>query len=429
MLFISGEKSKGVLVDVESKIIQRQYVVGQLHRYAAAYNPNKHLVLANEARGCSLFLTPSMQQPVMRSFTPSPLTSCAITSCGTFMIAGNELGSLFSWNLLSGQLLKNFKAHLRKVNCIAISHNNTLVVTASDDSMCKVWTLSSLLTSELRDVQPVVAFAGHSLGVNCCVFFHNCEIVVSGASDCTCRVFDAFSGEQLRLLTVGDVVTAVAVSEDDLDLAVGTSRGYLHFSSFHPAESIQILPVKPQPPQQMSQAVVCKPREDGHHSPINFLGYCSKQSSSLVLSVSENGAVLWYDSKSGCLFKELMPPQKWRIHSCCYLEAPPEITKKPSCAGLSKNPLDSIQGNYLLYKVVEKESSKLASGGDTEGARKRLRNINEAADHEPVDGSLADQKTRDEEAELADLIKKNKELNELRVKMMAKLRKVKLSQK
>ncbi|CCW67248.1 unnamed protein product [Phytomonas sp. Hart1] len=428
MLFIAGEKSKGVLINVESKIIQRQYVVGQLHRYAAVFNPANHLILANEARGCSLFLSSASQQPVLRSFTPSPITSCAVTSCGTFMIAGNALGSLFSWSLISGQLLKNFKAHIRKVNCIAISSNNTLVVTASEDSMCKVWALSSLLAGATTEMQPVVSFSGHSLSVNSCVFFHHCEAIVSGSSDSTCRVFDAFSGEQLRLFMVGDEVTSLAISDDDRDLAVGTSLGYLHFSSFHSAEANKMLPVKPQSSHPMSPAVVCKPKEDGHHSPIIYLGYNSKTSSSLVLSVSENGAVMWYDSKSGCLFKEVMTPKKWKIHSCCYLDAPLELTKKKTCVGLSKNPLDSINTSYLLYKVKAKELNKSTSV-DVEETRKRLRDTTNAGDPELTDKGLGYHEEKDEEDELSDLISKNEELNELRRKMIAKVEKIKLSQK
>lgn len=52
------------------------------------------------------------------------------------MIAGSDSGHLFVWNMRTSELIKNCKAHLRAITCVALSHvdNNALVATSSADA-------------------------------------------------------------------------------------------------------------------------------------------------------------------------------------------------------------------------------------------------------------------------------------------------------
>lgn len=342
MLFIACDDTKALLVDLTDKTVVRNYALGGTSRYSTAYCPVDHTVVAHQTKSCAFFLSPDTQQPLQRSFTPQSISSCALSSCGSFMIAGSNTGTLMAWGTQSGQLFKNFRAHLRSILCIAISADNSLVVTASEDSVCKVWALASLVSLKTTEVQPTAVFTGHTLGVHCCTFLHHTNLLLTGSADKTCKLFDVTTTQQVHSFTIGDSVTTVAVKEDDASFVAGTKNGYLYFQSI--AAPLSDLPHAAQAPDR--EPIIVEPNPDTHHSAITHLSY-SDRNASTVLTVSENGSLLWYDAVTGKLLGEAFPKLKLRILSCCTV---PTITgvKKPTRVGLSKNPIDPTTGDFSL---------------------------------------------------------------------------------
>jgi pre-rRNA-processing protein IPI3 len=400
MLFLARDGMKGQLIDTETQTILRNYAVGEVARNALAYSPVSQAVIAHQARSCALFLSPTTQQPLQRSFTPELITSCAVTGCGTFMVAGTANGTVLLWNLISGELIKNYKGHLRCIQCVAISADDSLVATASEDSVCKVWNLSTLASLRVREVVPRCVFTGHSLSVNCCLFLRQAHVLVTGSADRTCRLIDVRSGEQLHFIAVGDAVTALTVSPDDRSLVAGTQKGFLYFCELYAVA--YGLPVAHDDVGSRREPILRPPSADGHHSPVVFIA-SDPAMASLVLTASEGGAVLWYDMRSGRLVKECVAPQKGRLLSCCFVPST-ALYVKGACAPLEKNPVDPTMGNYhVTHQTVvprgsAKRGEKRPRGTQSdEGSRKGA--PCEAADEDSVDAKLQALRTKSAELE------------------------------
>lgn len=400
MLFITTDGAKGQLIEVDKGTVARQYALAATHQYATAYCPRSHLIAAHQSNGCALFLSPATQQPVQRSFSPEVVSCCAVSPCGTYMVAGTVSGTLLVWSLLSGQLLRNCKAHLRRIACVSFSSDGSLLATASEDSLCKVWTLAALLSLKTSELSARTTFSGHTLGVNCCGFFHAASLVFTGSADKTCRVFDATSGAQIRSYTIGDAVTSAAVRADDAVLVAGTESGFLYFHSF--VHTISQLPCSRHGGEsEEGDTVLREPHPDAHHSSIVFIAFCAADIST-VLTVSRGGALLWYDAREGKLLGECSPKRREKVLSCCFVREASDV-KRPSAANLSKNPIDP---SLVDYTVVRDERRPVSDATAATSVRP-----GEDAEDEA-------QKT------LGELLAHNAELESLKQRLAAKLRKI-----
>lgn len=380
MLFIARDGMKAQLLDLESQVTVRSYAVGELRQNSSAYSPVSQAVMAHQSKNCTLFLSPRTQQPMQRCFTPELVTCCATTRCGTFMLAGTASGTLLLWNLISGQLIKSLKGHLREVTCASFSADDSLAATTSQDSVCKVWQLSSLLSLRSRDVVPRSTFTGHSLSVNCCKFLHYTNFILTGSNDKSCRLVDAISGQQLQSILVGDAVTSLAVAKDDGRFVAGTVGGFLYFSPLY-CENGGQLPMA-DGSESSREAVLRPPSPDGHHSPLVFL-HLSPTQPSAVLSVSEGGAALWYDMGDGRLLRECFPRQKGRVLSCCVVPRAPAEKALP-CSPLDRNPVDPMAMQYSVSKrewtVPQRLQEKRQRTGETDALIDELKEAREKND-------------------------------------------------
>ncbi|ETO24330.1 WD-40 repeat-containing protein, partial [Reticulomyxa filosa] len=61
----------------------------------------------------------------------------AIGSDPRFLCVGTNSGHIYTWCLLTGQLLKIFKAHLQKINCLVFTPDGNCLISASDDCLIK----------------------------------------------------------------------------------------------------------------------------------------------------------------------------------------------------------------------------------------------------------------------------------------------------
>jgi factor associated with neutral sphingomyelinase activation len=62
---------------------------------------------------------------------------------GQFILCGTETGQLLVYELVSGSLLASFSAHQSAVSSLSFSADGSVIVSASDDGVIKVWAVPS----------------------------------------------------------------------------------------------------------------------------------------------------------------------------------------------------------------------------------------------------------------------------------------------
>lgn len=67
-----------------------------------------------------------------------------------FLCVGTAKGHVYCWCLLTGALLKIFKAHLQKINAMCFTGDGSALVTGSDDCSVKVWKLSEMVVPQTK---------------------------------------------------------------------------------------------------------------------------------------------------------------------------------------------------------------------------------------------------------------------------------------
>ncbi|EPY25546.1 hypothetical protein STCU_00720 [Strigomonas culicis] len=406
MLFVAQE-DKGILYSIESRNIVRNYTLQPVARHSCVYSPLHNCFVAHQKNGSAIFFSAFTQQPLLRCFVPEPLSSCAVSPCGLFMLGGTVSGHLIVWNVLTGCQVKMVSVHIRAVTSIAFSSDGALVATGSEDSLCKVWRMQALSCIKRKEVHPLNTFSGHTLPVTICRFFHHTSFIVTGALDKTCRVFDALSGEQLRMITVGDSVAALDISHDDACIAVGTVSGYLYFENLlspFPSMSCIRQVVKSKP-------VLCECGESTNNSraPIMFVTFMGSRH--IVLVVSEGGAFLTYDMH-GRVTADCAPNKKLKgnMESCVMVSS--LTASKRTAAKLDKNPADPNTKKYVLRRVVAAKEKKHAHIKATPTPNSE----HSSTLSETAHGALQE--------ELDETIKQNRELEELKGNLLKKIKKL-----
>ncbi|KAL1922510.1 uncharacterized protein VTP21DRAFT_10049 [Calcarisporiella thermophila] len=112
------------------------------------------------------------------------ITTFAAKPNGKHLVSASRSLVIKIWDLLTGQIIRSFKAHDAPVIAMDIDSTSTLVATGSADSTVKVWDIDRGYCTH--------NFKGHG-GVVSAVRFHPDKkrwMLVSGADDCQIRLWD-----------------------------------------------------------------------------------------------------------------------------------------------------------------------------------------------------------------------------------------------
>ncbi|KAF3935356.1 hypothetical protein ABW19_dt0209518 [Dactylella cylindrospora] len=119
-----------------------------------------------------------------------------------------ETASQSSWSTL----MQTLEGHTYRVNSVAFSPNNRLLVSASDDKTIKLWDITSGAILQ--------TLVGHALSVSCVTFSPDSRRLASGSQDRTVKLWDAVSGSMLQNLNGHSrPVKSIAFSSHDRWLA------------------------------------------------------------------------------------------------------------------------------------------------------------------------------------------------------------------
>ena len=142
------------------------------------------------------------------------INSVAISSDNTFIISGSEDATIRIWDVASGKLTNVLEGHTKGVRSVALSKNDQFIVSGSWDKTVRLW---DRVTGE-----SIKTFCGHSYFVNSVdISPNNKYIVSSGRKDKTARIWDVETGECSNVLDIGNDVRSVCFSNDNQFVLTG----------------------------------------------------------------------------------------------------------------------------------------------------------------------------------------------------------------
>lgn len=137
--------------------------------------------------------------------------SIDIDPTGKFLVSG-AINKVFKyWEIKTGKLLLDMKAHNDVAMAVAFSNNGKFIASGSGDHTIKIWkagTDSVLMTLK-----------GHSKDIYAVTFSHNDRYLASCSQDRTVRIYDLEKGELYKILSGHkNFVMDIEFTPDDLHL-------------------------------------------------------------------------------------------------------------------------------------------------------------------------------------------------------------------
>lgn len=221
------------------------------------------------------------EQPSMRFAAPEPLEAIRFSSDAMYIVAGGAgNGMVYLWETETGQMLAAFKAHYRKVTCLAFTEDDTVLVTGGEDAMVHFWDFTSLVmhgsggantsSSLLRTVSTcktaisqvaVLGLAGTT------------SSVAIASLDHTVRVVQLHSGNQVFAATLPSSLLSVCLDMDNVYAGGSNGSVYLVKDFATSASANHVF--------------------TGHDGTVTCL---RKTKPTELLSGSEDGTLRWWDT-------------------------------------------------------------------------------------------------------------------------------------
>lgn len=78
------------------------------------------------------------------------ITATAVSHSELYFAAGSISGFVYVWDTLSGDLIKKYRPHQKKVTAVQFAHDDGLIITAAEDGIVQIYLLSTLLAAESK---------------------------------------------------------------------------------------------------------------------------------------------------------------------------------------------------------------------------------------------------------------------------------------
>ncbi|ESW11388.1 hypothetical protein PHAVU_008G025800 [Phaseolus vulgaris] len=188
--------------------------------------------------GSVLFWSWSKPQVEVKSFPAEPIKPLASNHPGTFIVGGALSGDIYFWEVETGRLLKKWRAHFRAVTCMVFSEDDSLLISGSEDGTVRVWSLF-MIFDDFRGQQAnnlyEYSFSGHTLRVTDVVIGNGgCNaIIVSASEDRTCKVWSLSRGTLLRNIVFPSVIDSIALDPAEHVFYAGSRDGKIYIAALN----------------------------------------------------------------------------------------------------------------------------------------------------------------------------------------------------
>jgi WD40 repeat protein/serine/threonine protein kinase len=146
------------------------------------------------------------------------VTATAFTPDGRFLISGAEDGTIYVWNVRTGELVREFTGHADRITQIVVSPDGTRVLTGSADRAAILW--------DFETGQLFRRFTGHTGTVNSVAFNSTGSEILTGSTDGRMIIWDIDTGQsQQQFIGSESPIVSVAFSPTGRQVLSGSLDG------------------------------------------------------------------------------------------------------------------------------------------------------------------------------------------------------------
>ncbi|CEG40362.1 WD40 repeat protein [Plasmopara halstedii] len=205
-----------------------------------------HLVGVQEGKLALHLWNWGKDMPVFKCHVAEKMGPITSSTCGNILFAGATSGKVYVWDIKTGELVTVFDAHYKRVSALALTSDDSHLITAGEDALVHVWRLVDLLdepdivSSFQQGVTPIVSFTDHVLPITS---LHvglgdvNARIYTSSL-DRTCKIWSLHSSQCLFSVSCPSYVNTCIADPMEQRLFMGCGNGEIYTLDLNAAATI-----------------------------------------------------------------------------------------------------------------------------------------------------------------------------------------------
>ncbi len=198
------------------------------------------------------------------------ITSIAVSSDNSFIVTVS-VDAINIWDTRTGRLLHTLSGHQAGINSVAISPDNSFIVTEFYDNTAKIW---NARTGDLLHT-----LSGHTGWISSVAISPDNTFIVTGSFDRTTKIWNTQDGRILHTLASEAAINSVAISPNNSFIITGSDKNTPKIWDTQTGELLQTLTGDP-----------------GHQLGINSVTISSDNS--FIVTVSVDATKIW-DARTG----------------------------------------------------------------------------------------------------------------------------------